>query len=206
MTRRAITSFGIVCSLVGTGLAGGQEASPVNRASPVQAEAAPTASTVAPVPGGSSAARARLVSPEIAARLAAGVPKYEPLAIPASPPAEPGPDLREIDRPRNTIVRLPPYLVPDRKPPPMLKEREIQTPRARLELALKTFPGARLGSFWIFNNHGIALAMLAEEERLERKREFEDLVSLMWFSDPAEQTKAKEAVDQAFVRRRDFGR
>ena len=151
-----------------------------------------------------TSARPRAVSPAAAAQLASVTPKYESI-VPVKP-AEPLPDLRETDKPKNTIIRLPPYLVPESKPPPVLKERELLTPKARLELALKKYPGLRLGSFWIFNNDGIALAMLAEQERLDKKHEFEELADLMRFSDPAMADKAKREVDRAFLRPADFGR
>ena len=120
-------------------------------------------------------------------------------------PAEPGVELREIDNPRNTIIRLPNYIVREDKTP-VLKERDVRTPKASLELALRRHPGLRLGSFWIFRNDGIALALLAEEERLERKKEFEDMVSLMPVSDPAARATVKREVQQAFLREADFGR
>jgi hypothetical protein len=143
----------------------------------------------------------------MAAQLAAAVPKFEapPLSPIATSLVESAVDLREVDRPRNTIVRLPSYLVREEKPV-ILTEREVQTPRARLQLALKKYPGLRLGSFWIFRNDGIALAMLAEEERLEQKQYFEELVQLMHFSDPGTKATANQAVEHAFMRTADFGR
>lgn len=147
--------------------------------------------------------RPRAISPAAAAQLAVAAPKYEP--PPPAPTGETSPDLREIDRPRNTIIRLPNYLVQEEKVI-VPTEREVMTPQARLSLALKKYPGLRLGSFWIFRNDGIALAMLAEEERLEQKRAFEDLVQLMQVSDPAAKATAKRSVEQAFMREADFGR
>jgi hypothetical protein len=161
---------------------------------------APAASTAAtPTP----ASRPRLVSPAVAAQLSVGVPKFEQPPAAAEKPAEPAQDLREIDKPRNTIVRLPRYLVQEDKPP-VFKDRELMTPKARLHAALHKHPGLNLGSFWIFRNDGIAMAMLAEEERLERKREFEDMASLI--SSPREHANVKRHVEQAFLREADFGR
>jgi hypothetical protein len=172
--------------------------------------ASPTASSTVAEPR--SPNRARAISPATAAQLAAALPKFEstptvPPATAALHPATPdsGVDLREVDRPRNTIIRLPSYLVQEEKPV-ILTEREVQTPRARLHLALRKYPGLRLGSFWIFRNDGIALAMLAEEERLEQKQYFEDLVQLTQFSDPGTQATAKRGVEHAFMRTADFGR
>ncbi len=191
----------------------------VGEASSVAAERPAILATPTALPAGANSAaepkqpnRARAISPATAAQLAAALPKFE------SPPATPvaaastdsgnpdsAVDLREVDRPRNTIIRLPSYLVQEEKPV-ILTEREVQTPRARLHLALRKHPGLRLGSFWIFRNDGIALAMLAEEERLEQKQYFEDLVQLMQFSDPGTKATAKQGVDHAFMRTADFGR
>jgi len=154
-----------------------------------------------PEPGFS--ARPRAVSEATAAQLSAAVPKFD--ATLQKKPAEPAVDLREVDKPRNTIIRLPNYVVREEKPP-VFKERELRTPKGRLEYAYQRHPGLRLGSFGIFSNDGIAAAMLAEEERLEKKREFEDLVSLMRFTDPAGQENTKREVDRAFLRPADFGR
>jgi hypothetical protein len=80
----------------------------------------------------------------------------------------------------------------------VFNEREMLTPSARLELALKKYPGLRIGSFWIFRNDGVALAMLADEERLERKKEMQDLVSLL---PTGQQKQLKPAVEETFMRR-----
>jgi hypothetical protein len=170
--------------------------------------ATPSPAVTAPVDEPKSRNRARAISSATAAQLSAAIPKFEPpppLSPVTTPSAEAPVDLREVDRPRNTIVRLPSYLVREEKPV-ILTEREVQTPRARLQLALKKHPGLRLGSFWIFRNDGIALAMLAEEERLEQKQQFEDLVQLMHFSDSAAKATAKNSVETAFMRTADFGR
>jgi hypothetical protein len=170
-------------------------------APPAAGERAPKSSATPTV---DEPARTRPISPAVATQLAAAAPKYD-AATAQEKPAEPAPDLRETDKPRNTIIRLPNYIVRPEKPP-VFKERELQTPQARRELALRKYPGLNIGSFWIFRNDGIALAMLAEEERLEQKREFEDLVSLMRISDPASHATVKREVEKAFVREPDFGR
>jgi hypothetical protein len=169
---------------------------------PEAGERAPRSPAAAPSPNEPS--RARPISPAVGTQLAAVAPKYD-AATAQEKPAELTPDLRETDKPRNTIIRLPNYIVRPEKPP-VFKERELQTPKARRELALRKYPGLNVGSFWIFRNDGIGLAMLAEEERLEQKREFEDLVSLMRITDPAAHDTAKREVEKAFLRERDFGR
>ena len=154
----------------------------------------PVAAAEAKAPA-SPPARPRPMSPVLASQISSLAPKYEPVA--ATRTIEPGTDLREIDKPRNTIIRLPNFEVQEDKAP-VVKPPETLTPQQRLDLALKRHPGLRLGTFWIFRNDGIALTMLAEEERLERMKDMNDLLTLL----PASQQKQmRPAVDDAFARK-----
>ena len=140
----------------------------------------------------------RAMSPAIAAHLAAQLPKFAPPkpTEAATSPAAPA-DAPETARPRNTIFRLPNYVVQEEKPP-AFKERHLLTPTGRLALGLNRYPGLRFGSLPIFSNDGWALAMLEEDHRLERKAEMEDFVTLV--SLPADRAKAKAEVQKAFLR------
>lgn len=161
-------------------------------ASPPLPSITPPATSPAPSPAPENP---RALSPAIAARLSAEVPKFTP--PPATAPATAPADLRAVDRPRNTIFRLPQYVVQDEKPP-AFKERHLLTPTGRLSLALQRYPGLRFGSLPFFSNHGLALAMLAEDDRLERKAERDDLVTLL--SLPSDRAKARAEVQQTFLR------
>jgi hypothetical protein len=172
-------------------------------ASPVAAQTtAPSA--LPPVPPTTSLAPStapetpRAMSPAIAAHLAAQLPKFAPPkpTEAATSPAAPA-DVPETARPRNTIFRLPNYVVQEENPP-AFKERHLLTPTGRLSLGLKRYPGLRFGSLPIFSNDGWALAMLEEDHRLERKAEMEDFVTLV--SLPADRAKAKAEVQKAFLR------
>lgn len=158
---------------------------------------------------GSAATTAR--TPATTAKITSGLPKYGPARAPA-PDSGPGVDLREVDRPRNAIPRLPRDLLPpeslrmappaaaaaDEPPPegvlrlpryhvqdrrlPAMKEREMLTPEGRIELGLKRHPGLRIGNFFGLNR-GIAAAMVEEEFAVERARELQDLYELAAFAD-----------------------
>jgi hypothetical protein len=114
-------------------------------------------------------------SPETLARIGATLPKFSPPKE-AQPEAE-LPDLRETDKPRNGIIRLPQHIVRETKMPEM-KDRDLLTPDAKLDLAYKRHPGLQIGSPFL-NNDKPARFMLAEEERLERIAEANDLTGLM---------------------------
>lgn len=147
----------------------------------------------------------RAISPATALKLTVSIPKF--VAAPTrdeKTAASPSAPATEETKPRNTIIRLPDYVVRDAKVP-AIKEREVLSPRGRLELARKLHPGIRVGNLFGLND-GVALAMLAEQERLDRQREFTDLADLMRYSDPAAHAKVKREVEQAFMREADFGR
>ncbi len=145
----------------------------------------------------------RRISPETAARLAAGNPQFTPPPAPAAASADPI-DLREVDRPRNQIIRLPNYVVEAPKIPE-LKERHILTPRTKIDLVFKRNPGLRIGNLFGLNG-GVAAAMLADEERLERMREFNDLVSLLNFSEQPTSPELRQTLETTFMRPAKFGR
>lgn len=138
-----------------------------------------------------SADRSRAMSPTTAAHLAEKLPKFTPppsATPPASSPADssspllvdspktatPSPDLRELDKPRNTIIRLPNYVVQEEKPS-AFKERNLLTPKGRLALAYKRYPGLRFGSLPFLSNDGVALGMLEDDFDRERAAEMRDL-------------------------------
>ncbi|MCX6954047.1 MAG: hypothetical protein NTV51_18005 [Verrucomicrobia bacterium] len=193
----------IVAAALFTGTAPAQTAT--DAPPPAIPEAAPNPTVAAPE-------RPRAISPAIAARLAEKMPKFTPPKSPAesaSSPASPVliarktapelPDLRELDRPRNTIIRLPDYVVREEKPE-AFKERHLLTPSGRLQLGYKRYPGLHFGSlpFSFLSNDGWALLMLEEDYRLERKAEMESLLTVL--TSPSDHAKAKTEVQKAFMR------
>ena len=200
MTRSPLVSLSIAAAACGMAFAAPAEPAadkaPVETSPVFVAPAAPAATpAAAPAP---TADRPRPISPTLASQLNAAVPKFEPAPAPATTkPIAPGTDLREIDKPRNTIIRLPNFEVQEEKIPEM-KPREMLTQPERLRLALKKYPGLHVGSLPFFSNHGVALAMQAEDERLERKKEMDDLLSLLPTS---QQKQVKPMVDDAFARK-----
>ena len=144
-------------------------------------------------------ARPRILSPALAAQLASAAPKYAPPSVETKPTDPPPADAREKDQPRNTIIRLPSYVVeaPRVRLP---NHRDILTTQGRLSLALKRNPGLHFNPLWFLgSNNGAALGMLEEEYRLERIAEAMDLTSLLSTTDPNHPT-AQRAVHQLMLR------
>lgn len=156
--------------------------------------------------------RTRVVSPEVAAALSAAAPKFAPPAPKPPPkPEEELVDLRDVDKPKNEIIRLPKYLVRERKPA-VLTERAVVTPKGLTEFAMKRYlteTDRVLNRFRIpfltQTNEARALAMLAEDDRLENMASLKDAATAASMSDAAQGTYILKAAQQTYLRSSDFG-
>ncbi len=194
---------------------------------PTPASSAPTAASIAPAvsPAIVSETTApkrtvRAISPEVAAQLAASRPKFTPVAPPPPPkPEEDLPDLRELDKPKNTIVRLPKFVVQEPRPP-IFRELDIHTKQGLATLAMRRYMTEtdralnrfRLPLFSSFSTNGggqsneeRALAMYYEDERLKEMADAADKTNMVMKSDRAAGTKIQDASQQTFMRWQDFG-
>jgi hypothetical protein len=99
--------------------------------------------------------RERAISPRVAEIFSAVAPKFEPsatvgregeVAMP-NPGSAPRPKVEPGANPAraNTIIRLPEYLVQERKPRPLPKPEEIMSPRELEKLAMQEFLGPEDG-------------------------------------------------------------
>lgn len=123
------------------------------------------APTPAPVPPPSAApdASQRSVSPEVAAALSLGRPKYDP-PTPTPAAVDVPQDMRTVDKPRNEIPRLPSYIVRDSRPP-VFRDRDINTKEGLVSLSYKLHPGLGIGNLMGLND-APAYEMFLEDERL----------------------------------------
>jgi hypothetical protein len=138
--------------------------------------AEPAKSTATAESGGNStpSKREHAVLSDVAATLASMLPKYNPPAKPGEEPA----DLREIDKPKNGIIRLPKYEVRvSKEPKPMVfTESELLTGKGMAEIAMKRNPGLRIGNIFGWNT-GIAIMMYQEQLRLDNMAEMANVAS-----------------------------
>jgi hypothetical protein len=146
---------------------------------------------------GSGAATAtggtRILSPEIIEAVIQKLPKYAPPA-PAKTPSEQAPD--ETDHSSRDILHLPKLTVKER-PPTLPPTFDLLTPKGRLELALKNHPGLRNGNYFGMNN-GIALAMQAEERKLEQKTALTETVRRTTRDESPDSKRLLRLINDAF--------
>lgn len=156
--------------------------------------------------------RARAVSSEVAAALAAASPKYTPPPPKPEPkPEEELPDLRETDKPKNAIVRLPKVIVQEPKPA-IFTERFIHTEKGLRDIAMRRYitdTDRALNGFTLplfgTSMEARAMAMYAEDERLKNMSELEDAASTASKSDAAAGTYIRKEAQKTYLRSSDFG-
>jgi len=105
----------------------------------------------------------RTVSSNLAAALADGMPKFNP-PTPTPVVTEEPQDLRDIDKPKNDIPRLPKYIVRESRPP-VFRERDLYTPEGLIDLSFKNHPGLLIGNLFGLNS-GQAKEMIYEDQTL----------------------------------------
>jgi hypothetical protein len=160
-------------------------------------------------------ARPRAVSPETAAKLAAALPKVAVANPAAKKPEAESPDLREIDKPSNGIVRLPKYIVQEQKPP-VFRERDLYTQQAfarRLAkryysegyLAFSNFARYTPLALFLPSAEASALQQFYDDERLKNMADVADHANMLMKSNPAAAAKLKSAAQDTFMHWSDFG-
>jgi hypothetical protein len=198
------------------------------------APSAPAASSAATEPTAPPPApkRNRAISGDVANMLAQTMPKFTPAPPPPPPPtaaelakkkaddeAEAA-DLRESDKPKNGIVRLPKYVVQEQRPV-IFTERDINTKKGLREIAMRRYisdadralnrfslplfsgwsPGSGNGS----STEQRALTMYGEDERLKNMADLADNANMIMRSDSAAGATAKDNVQKTYMRSSDFG-
>lgn len=156
--------------------------------------------------------RPRTISPEVAAQLSANTPRFAP-APPRPPPTpiEEQPDMRDIDKPRNTIIRLPSYIVREPKPP-VLSERAVHTDSGLADIAVRRYisdfdRAMNRITLPLFGRslEARAMGMYEEDERLGNMRALDENVRMISATDQAAGLYIKREVDKTYMRTGDFG-
>lgn len=182
---------------------------------------APAPSILAPKPeqpAPEAPRRTRTLSPAVAAQLAAAAPKYEPAPPKPEPKPEEEVDAREVDKPRNGIIRLPKYIVQEAKPP-VFNERAIHTKEGLTDIAVRRYISdvdralnrftIPLFASWSTGGGSAiekrAMAMYAEQERLNNINDLSDTANTVSKSDAAQGAYILRETQQTYLRTTDFG-
>lgn len=175
----------------------------VSHAADAPAPLASEKSTATPTPP-PKPKRERAISSNLAATLAAGMPKYNP--PPKPDPEDEDVDLREVDKPRNGIIRLPKIVVQEDRPP-VFRERDIYTKGGLADLAMRRYvtPTHRvLNRFYIpglmASPEQYAMARFAEDERLANMADMNDTADTVSRADPEKGAYIRRATSETFMR------
>ncbi len=164
-----------------------------------------------PSTGGASSTtrpkKERVISGDLSKSLSSGI-KYNP-PPPPKPEVE-DVDMRDIDKPRNQIIRLPKYVV-EAKRPPVFTDRNLYSNEMLRRLAYKQYASAFsrnfLNRYRIFGQLDTDYAMMQYEaaERLRNIAEMDDKVSMYRVSgDNAEASALEDDIQRSFMRRTNY--
>lgn len=177
------------------------------------AEAKPAAPTAAPeAKTDATPAEPRRYRSTLAASLADSMPKYDPpKPVVKKEEDEDDVDLRDVDKPKNRIVRLPKYTVQGNKPP-IFRERDVNTQKGLASIAMRRYlsdADRALNKFQLplfgASNEARALAMYQEDERLKNMSDLDDAARTASKADPKEAADIKRMNQDAHMRWSDFG-
>jgi hypothetical protein len=151
----------------------------------------------------------RPISTGVASALAASMPKYSP--PPKPNPADEDVDLRDVDKPKNGIIRLPKYTVQEKKPP-VFRERDIFNKGGLANLARGRYLSAtdrilNRVTLPLFGTspEARAMAMYAEDERLNNMADLKDTAKDISRINAADGAYIKRVTDQTYMRDSGFG-
>jgi len=146
----------------------------------------------------------RTVSPGVAADLALGMPKYNP-PKPTPAPSAQSVDLRDIDKPKNEIKRLPTYVVREKRPP-VFKDKDLFTAEGLANLSFKSHPGLLFGNFLGLNS-ATAYQMYLDDQRQEEMTDLSDTAHAMALGGDLTEGKyiLQQSQDTYMRRSDDFG-
>ncbi len=95
-------------------------------------------------------------------------------------------------------LQLDPFVVNEEKEP-KFKERELLTPRERLELAHRLNPGLKFGRLPL-GNDAVALEMLEAELEKQRREELKELESVLKVGGVKPPPEVQRKIDEALTR------
>jgi hypothetical protein len=140
----------------------------------------------------------RPVSSRLTADITAGMPKYSPPTPPPAVTAD-SPDMRDVDKPKNQIPRLPKYVVRESRPL-VFRNRDLYTTEGLVNLSFKNHPGLGFGNILGLNS-GIAYEMYLDDQRQASIDDLTDTAhAMLRGGDKAEGQYILQASQEAYLR------
>jgi hypothetical protein len=182
MTNRTLPLFlALLASAAGAAAQEAPAATPVPTPTPAVRDAAaivmaPPAKDNSPIFHEDSDGVNRTTSDKVAAALNDGFAKWSPPTPTPTPVADPV-DLRDVDKPKNEIKRLPKFVVTETRPP-IFRPRDLYTKEGQTQLALQAHPGLLFGNFLGLNGNA-AYQMALDDQRLTDMGDLADTARAM---------------------------
>lgn len=183
-------------------------------ASAVAAIAQPDSPPKAAVPSAPNL-RPRAISPAAATLLNAALPKVAPVKPAATNSAGPSSDVRDVDKPQNTIVRLPQFVVREARPPIFREQDLYREQDLARRLAKRYYSEGYLAFSRLIHYTPLALVLPSAEasalqqfyddERLRNMADVADNANMLMKSNPAAGAKMKYDAQQTFMHWSDLG-
>lgn len=155
--------------------------------------------------------RTRTVSAGVAAALAASMPKYDPPKPVEKKSEEDLPDLRDLDKPSNQIIRLPDYVVREKRPP-VFRERDILTQKGLGALAKNRYLSESvqaLNRYTIplfgISPEAYALMLYREDERLGNINDLKAIAADLKALGTGQDEAITNETNRAYIRTDGFG-
>jgi hypothetical protein len=163
---------------------------------------APKAAEPTQAPQARAADSARVSSPEINAAISSGIPAYNREA--SAPKADSASkDVREADKPKNEIPRLPlalmsRYVVRGTRLP-VFRNVDLFTREGLIDLSFKEHPGLRAGNFFNLNS-GLAFEAAMNDQKMADRSDLTDTAYAMAVGgDPSEAMVLQDSIiDESF--------
>lgn len=173
---------------------------------------APKKEDAPPSANPTEATRRRAISSEAASALSAAMPKYsEVTPRPIPKPVTEEVDMRDVDKPRNQIIRLNPIVVREKKPA-ILTERAVTTDKGLEDIAVRRYISEMDRVLNRFNIPFVgaslqsrAMTMYEEDERLKNMSDLKANAVDAAKSDPAAGQYILRQTNQTYMRNGDFG-
>jgi len=177
--------------------------SPVLTSNAKPSDVAPDSAQLASKATSKAVFRTGVVSNETSALVMGGLPKYSPPKpeVKEKTLEEEFPDLREVDKPQNKIIRLPKYMVHASKSP-VLTDKAVLSESQKIALTYRKYAGLGLSPL----NDTVAKQLYNQDERLQNIADLNDLAGAMKSGgDASESEYIKRQSNDTYLRGNEWG-